>query len=67
MQQIDDIAAAKEQSDESLHLEPMKNVLDWQSWEEGLQVRAQNMRNLKTGVRLDYLMMLHDVVEPGMR
>ena len=52
MQQIDDIAAAKEQSDESLPLEPMKTLLDWKSWEEGLQVRAQNMRNLKTGVRL---------------
>ena len=25
------------------------------------------MQNLKTGVRLDYLMRLHDVVEPGMR
>ena len=25
------------------------------------------MRNLKTGVRLDYLMRLHDVVEPGIR
>ena len=29
MQQIDDIAAAKEQSDESLPLEPMKTLLDW--------------------------------------
>ena len=25
------------------------------------------MQNLKTGVRLDYLIRLHDVVEPGMR
>ena len=53
MQQINDIAEAKEQSDESLTLEPMKTLLDWQSWEEGLQVRAQNMQNLKTGVRID--------------
>jgi hypothetical protein len=67
MQQIDDIAAAKEQSDESLPLQPMTTLLDWQSWEEGLIVRAQTMRNLKTGVRLDYLMRKHEVVEPGMR
>ena len=53
MQQIDDIAAAKEQSEESLTLEPMSTLLDWKYWEEGLQVRAQNMRNLETGVRLD--------------
>ena len=43
IQQIDDITSAKEQSDESLPLESMKTLLDWQSWEEGLQVRAQNM------------------------
>ena len=67
MQQINDIPAAKEHSDESLPLEPMKILLDWQSWEEWIQVRAQSMRNLKTGVRIDYIMRLHDVVEPGMR
>ena len=67
MQKIDDIAAAKDQSDDSLPLEPMKTLLDWKPWEEGLQVRAQNMRNLKTGFRLDYLMRLHDIFEPGMR
>ena len=67
MQQIDDIAASRDQSDESLPLDPMKNLLDWKSWEEGLKVISQNMRNLKTGVRLDYLMRFHDVVDPGMR
>ena len=53
IQQIDDIAADKDQSDDSLPLDPMKTLLDWKSWEEGIQGRAQNMRNPKTGVRLD--------------
>ena len=67
MQQIDDISVAKEHIDESLPLDPMKTLLYWQSWEEGIQVRFQNMRNLKKCVRLDYLMRLHDVVEPVIR
>ena len=53
MQQIDDIATAKDQSDESINLNPTKTLLDLQSWEEGLPVRSQNMLSLKTGVRLD--------------
>ena len=32
MQQINGISETKEQSDESLPLEPMKTLLDWKSW-----------------------------------